>query len=89
MKEYYGQRASTPGTLLIAEATFISQQAAEFQNIPGIWSKEKIAPWKQVTDVVMPRAGISLCSSGLWVALQTLVLLRLKESQSRRLAQSV
>ncbi|ETS82814.1 hypothetical protein PFICI_04690 [Pestalotiopsis fici W106-1] len=52
MKEYYGQRASTPGTLLITEATFISQQAAGDANVPGIWTKDQIAGWKQVTDAV-------------------------------------
>ncbi|KAL6901181.1 hypothetical protein GGI43DRAFT_433923 [Trichoderma evansii] len=52
MKEYYSQRASTPGTLLITEATFISQRAAGYENAPGIWTKEQIAGWKQVTDAV-------------------------------------
>lgn len=52
MKEYYSQRASIPGTLLITEATFISQRAAGYENAPVIWTKEQIAGWKQVTDVV-------------------------------------
>ncbi|KAJ7115106.1 hypothetical protein C8R43DRAFT_1038984 [Mycena crocata] len=50
--EYYGQRASMPGTLLITEATFIAQRAGGYQHIPGIWSPEQIAAWKVVTDNV-------------------------------------
>lgn len=42
MKEYYGQRASTPGILLITEATFISQQAAGYDNVPGLWNTDQI-----------------------------------------------
>jgi 2,4-dienoyl-CoA reductase-like NADH-dependent reductase (Old Yellow Enzyme family) len=52
VKEYYGQRASVPGTLLITEATFISQRAAGYPNAPGIWTREQISAWKQVTDEV-------------------------------------
>jgi len=50
--EYYAQRASTPGTLLITEATFISPQAGGYANVPGIYSREQIASWKKVTDAV-------------------------------------
>ncbi|XXH04319.1 hypothetical protein Hte_010733 [Hypoxylon texense] len=52
VKEYYEQRASVPGTLLITEATFISKQAGGYENVPGIWFKEQIAAWKTVTDAV-------------------------------------
>ncbi|KAJ7204935.1 hypothetical protein GGX14DRAFT_645380 [Mycena pura] len=52
VKEYYTQRASTPGTLLITEATFIAARAGGTPNIPGIWSEEQIAAWKEVTDSV-------------------------------------
>lgn len=31
-KEYYGQRASVPGTLIITEATFISKEAGGYDN---------------------------------------------------------
>ncbi|KAJ6564446.1 FMN-linked oxidoreductase [Mycena capillaripes] len=50
--EYYTQRASVPGTLLITEATFIAPQAGGYNNIPGIWSAAQIAMWKQITDAV-------------------------------------
>lgn len=50
--EYYAQRASVPGTLLITEATFISPQAGLYDRVPGIWSDAQIAGWKRVTDAV-------------------------------------
>ncbi|KII83267.1 hypothetical protein PLICRDRAFT_169021 [Plicaturopsis crispa FD-325 SS-3] len=50
--EYYAQRASTPGTLLIAEATLISPQAGGFTNVPGIYSEEQLAAWRKIVDGV-------------------------------------
>ncbi|KAG9245949.1 hypothetical protein BJ878DRAFT_499073 [Calycina marina] len=52
VKEYYTQRASYPGTLLITEATFIAPQAGGMPNVPGIWNKDQITTWKEVTDSV-------------------------------------
>ncbi|KAI0696399.1 NADH:flavin oxidoreductase/NADH oxidase [Cerioporus squamosus] len=52
MVEYYKQRASYPGTLLITEATYITAQAGGMPSVPGIWSEEQIAGWKKVTDAV-------------------------------------
>ena len=48
MVEYYAQRSSVPGTLLITEATFIAPQAGGYANVPGIWSEQQIAEWKKV-----------------------------------------
>lgn len=50
--EYYAQRASVPGTLLITEATFISPRASGLPNVPGIWNDEQIKAWKKVTEAV-------------------------------------
>jgi len=50
--EYYRQRASTPGTLLITEATFITPRAGGYTHVPGIYSKEQIAAWKRITEAV-------------------------------------
>ncbi|KAH8674553.1 hypothetical protein BGZ60DRAFT_404271 [Tricladium varicosporioides] len=50
--DYYVQRASTPGTLLITEATFIAPQAGGMTNVPGIWNDAQIQAWKKVTDAV-------------------------------------
>lgn len=46
--EYYKQRSSVPGTLLITEATYITAQAGGMPNAPGIWSDAQIAAWKKV-----------------------------------------
>lgn len=51
VKEYYEQRASVPGTLLITEGTFITEQAAGFPGVPGFYSEEQIDAWKQVCTV--------------------------------------
>lgn len=50
--EYYAQRGSVPGTLLITEATFIAPKAGGYGNAPGIWSEAQIASWKKVTEAV-------------------------------------
>lgn len=49
--DYYAQRASTPGTFLIAEGTIIAPEACGMDNFPGIWSDEQIASWKKVSLV--------------------------------------
>ncbi|KAH9039321.1 putative NADPH2 dehydrogenase chain OYE2 [Lactarius pseudohatsudake] len=51
-KTYYAQRSGVPGTLIIAEATFIAPQAAGYANMPGIWNDAQIAGWKPITDAV-------------------------------------
>ncbi|KAL2802078.1 FMN-linked oxidoreductase [Aspergillus granulosus] len=53
MKEYYSQRASVPGTLIITEGTMISPAAAGgFPQAPGIWNDAQIAAWRLITDEV-------------------------------------
>ena len=46
--EYYAQRGSTSGTLLITEGTFIAPQAGGFPHVPGIWNDDQVAGWKRV-----------------------------------------
>jgi len=48
VKEYYSQRASTPGTFLISEGTLIGANAAGYPGAPGVWTEEHIAAWKEV-----------------------------------------
>ena len=55
--EYYSQRASTPGTLLITEATFIAPQAGGYSNVPGIWNEKQVAAWKKVHSVFSDLLG--------------------------------
>ena len=50
--EYYRQRASVPGTLLITEGTLPTAYAGGVANVPGIWSAAQIEGWKRVTTAV-------------------------------------
>ena len=62
MKEYYGQRASVPGTLIITEGTLISPSACGgFTNTPGIWSKDQVAAWRTITDEVHQKGSFIFC----------------------------
>ncbi|OJI97589.1 hypothetical protein ASPVEDRAFT_37014 [Aspergillus versicolor CBS 583.65] len=62
MKEYYSQRASTPGTLILSEGTLISPSACGgFANAPGIWSEEHIAGWKTITDEIHRKGCAIFC----------------------------
>ena len=53
---YYSQRASAG--LIISEAINISQQAAGSPFTPGIYSKEQIEAWKEVTEAVHQKEGV-------------------------------
>ncbi|EPQ51196.1 NADH flavin oxidoreductase/NADH oxidase [Gloeophyllum trabeum ATCC 11539] len=64
MAEYYAQRASVPGTLLITEATFIALKAGGYPNVPGIWSADQIRGWKKITDAVHAKGSYIFCQ--LW-----------------------
>ena len=48
MAEYYAQRASTPGTLLIAEATSIAPYSNGYQHVPEVSTSEQLAGWERV-----------------------------------------
>ncbi|KAF6759863.1 NADH:flavin oxidoreductase/NADH oxidase [Ephemerocybe angulata] len=52
MKEYYAQRASVPGTLLITEGTVVAPAAGGYAYAPGIWNAEQIDAWKEITQAV-------------------------------------
>ncbi|KAL4928348.1 alkene reductase [Aspergillus undulatus] len=68
MEEYYTQRASIPGTLIITEGTMVSAAAAGgFPNAPGIWRADQIAAWKTITDAVHKKGSfiyVQLCAIG-------------------------
>jgi N-ethylmaleimide reductase len=55
MAEYYAQRA-TAG-LIIAEATMVSKGNSAFISEPGIYSKEQVLAWKEVTGAVHAKGG--------------------------------
>ena len=50
MVEYYAQRASAG--LIITEGTSPSPNGLGYPRIPGIFSAEQVAGWKQITDAV-------------------------------------
>lgn len=56
MAEYYTQRTS-PGGLLIAEATSVSPHGIAYAGAPGIYTDEQVRGWRRVTDVVHRKGG--------------------------------
>jgi NADPH2 dehydrogenase len=60
-KEYYAQRASVPGTLLIAEAVLISPAHGGMPHGPALWNDAHVASWKQITDAVHERGSSIIC----------------------------
>ncbi|KAI3322941.1 hypothetical protein HD806DRAFT_499708 [Xylariaceae sp. AK1471] len=63
--EYYSQRASVAGTLLISEGTFISKADRGVPHVPGIYNERQICAWRQVTDAVHRKGSYIFCQ--LWV----------------------
>ncbi|KAI1420460.1 NADH:flavin oxidoreductase/NADH oxidase family protein-like protein [Xylaria sp. FL1777] len=62
MKEYYGQRACIPGTLIVSEGTFVSPSACGgFPGAPGIWSRDQVDAWKAITDEVHSKGCFIYC----------------------------
>lgn len=59
--KYYEQRASVPGTLLIAEATQISPWTGGIPHGPGIWNEEQITQWKEITNAVHAKGSFIFC----------------------------
>ncbi|EPQ51340.1 FMN-linked oxidoreductase [Gloeophyllum trabeum ATCC 11539] len=55
--EYYAQRGSAPGTLLISEGTLITAKAGGWAFCPGIWNDAQAAAWKKVADAVHARGS--------------------------------
>lgn len=59
--EHYTQRASAPGTLIVAEATSISPSHCIGAHGPGIWTDAQIAGWRKVTDAVHAKGSYIYC----------------------------
>ena len=55
-----GQRAA-PGTLLIAEATFVSPESNGYHGAPGVWGSEQVEGWKPVVRAVKDKGGVFFC----------------------------
>lgn len=60
-QEYYAQRASVPGTLLIAESTLISPAHGGVPHAPAIWNNDQIEGWKKITQDVHSRGSSIVC----------------------------
>lgn len=60
-KEYYAQRASVPGTLLISEAVLISPVHGGVPYGPALWNKAHIAGWRTITDAVHEKGSSIIC----------------------------
>ncbi|KAM0911717.1 hypothetical protein ACQ4PT_013317 [Festuca glaucescens] len=57
---YYSQR-STPGGLLITEATGVSNTAQGYSDTPGIWTAEHVEAWKPIVDAVHAKGAVIFC----------------------------
>jgi N-ethylmaleimide reductase len=55
--EYYAQRA-TPGGLLIAEASPVMATGFGSPGVPGIYSEQQVAGWREVVDAVHGKGGV-------------------------------
>jgi N-ethylmaleimide reductase len=55
--EYYAQRA-TPGGLLIAEASPVMATGFGSPGVPGIYTEQQVAGWREVVDAVHARGGV-------------------------------
>ncbi len=58
MTQYYAERGSVPGTLLVTEATGISPAAEGQPNLPGVHSDVQARAWKKVYDAVHAKGSI-------------------------------
>jgi N-ethylmaleimide reductase len=54
--EYYAQRASAG--LIISEGVWISRDAIGWHDVPGLFTDEQVARWRQVTDAVHREGGL-------------------------------
>jgi N-ethylmaleimide reductase len=55
--EYYAQRA-TPGGLIIAEASPVMITGFGSPGVPGIYTEQQIAGWREVVDAVHAKGGV-------------------------------
>src|ERR1700739_553216 len=55
--EYYAQRAP-PAALLIAESSSVLATGFGSPGVPGIYTEQQIAGWREVVDAVHAKGGI-------------------------------
>ncbi|KAJ5893346.1 Aldolase-type TIM barrel [Penicillium taxi] len=64
MEKYYADRGSTPGTLLVTEATAISHAEEGAMNNPGFVSEAQVEGWRKIYEAV--HANGSFIFQQLW-----------------------
>src|SRR5450755_2633536 len=55
MRDYYAQRA-TAGAI-ISEATSVTPLGVGYPHTPGIWSREQVEGWRDITTAVRAAGG--------------------------------
>jgi len=55
MRDYYVQRASAG--LILTEATSVTPMGVGYPDTPGIWSREQVAGWREITRAVHGAGG--------------------------------
>lgn len=50
--DYYAQRSSAPGSLLITEATVIHPAAGAYPHAPYVYTNAQVQAWKKVRLIV-------------------------------------
>src|SRR5580698_1493773 len=55
MREYYTQRASAGA--IISEATSVTPLGVGYPHTPGIWSREQVEGWRNITTAVRAVGG--------------------------------
>src|SRR6201996_4096616 len=55
MREYYAQRASAGA--ILTEATSVTPLGVGYPHTPGVWSKEQVAGWREITSAVHAAGG--------------------------------
>ncbi|KAI8713996.1 Oxidored-FMN domain-containing protein [Fusarium sp. LHS14.1] len=58
VERYYSERASTPGTLIISEATGVSAQDTGERQGPSFVTDEQVAAWKKIIAGVHANKGV-------------------------------
>ncbi|OAA68938.1 NADH:flavin oxidoreductase/NADH oxidase family protein [Cordyceps fumosorosea ARSEF 2679] len=58
MAQYYAERGSVPGTLLVTEATGVSQASEGQPNLPAVHSAAQAKAWKKVYDAVHAKGSV-------------------------------
>jgi N-ethylmaleimide reductase len=56
MAEYYAQRAS-PGGLIVIESTEITPEASAYEGAPGIYTEAQMVGWRKVADAIHKNEG--------------------------------